>query len=32
MAQDLIIQPDASAVIVLDKDGSYHVHSSHHME
>ena len=30
LAQDLIIQPDAIAVIVRDKDGSYHVHTSHH--
>ena len=28
--RDLIIQPDAIAVIVRDKDGSYHVHTSHH--
>jgi hypothetical protein len=28
LAQDLIIQPDAIAVIVRDKDGSYHVHTS----
>jgi uncharacterized membrane protein len=26
LAQDLIIQPDAIAVIVRDEDGSYHVH------
>ena len=26
LAQDLIIQPDAIAVIVRDKEGSYHVH------
>jgi uncharacterized membrane protein len=26
LAQDLIIQPDAIAVIVRDKKGSYHVH------
>jgi uncharacterized membrane protein len=31
LAQDLIIQPDAIAVIVRDKDGSYHVRTSHHM-
>src|SRR6516162_10387950 len=31
LAQDLIIQPDAIAVIVRDKDGSYHVHTTHHM-
>ena len=30
LAQDLIIQPDAIAVIVRDKDGSYHVHTNHH--
>ena len=30
LAQDLIIQPDAIAVIVRDKDGSYHVRTSHH--
>ncbi len=30
LAQDLIIQPDAIAVIVRDKDGSYRVHTSHH--
>ena len=30
LAQDLIIQPDAIAVIVRDEDGSYHVHTSHH--
>src|SRR5580693_6116944 len=30
LAQDLIIQPDAIAVIVRDNDGSYHVHTSHH--
>ena len=30
LAADLIIQPDAIAVIVRDKDGSYHVHTSHH--
>ena len=31
LAEDLIIQPDAIAVIVRDKDGSYHVthHPSH---
>jgi len=26
LAADLIIQPDAIAVIVRDKEGSYHVH------
>ena len=31
LAQDLIIHPDAIAVIVRDKDGSYHVHTNHHM-
>jgi uncharacterized membrane protein len=30
LAADLIIQPDAIAVIVRDTDGSYHVHTSHH--
>ena len=30
LAQDLIIQPDAIAVIVRDKDGSYHVRTTHH--
>ena len=30
LAADLIIQPDAIAVIVRDKEGSYHVHSTHH--
>ena len=30
LAQDLIIQPDAIAVIVRDTDGSYHVHTTHH--
>ena len=30
LAQDLIIQPDAIAVIERDKDGSYHVHTNHH--
>jgi uncharacterized membrane protein len=30
LAQDLIIQPDAIAVIVRDQDGSYHVHTRHH--
>ena len=27
----LIIQPDAIAVIVRDKEGKYHTHTSHHM-
>src|SRR5580700_2398536 len=30
LAADLIIQPDAIAVITRDKDGSYHVTTSHH--
>ncbi len=30
LAQDLIIQPDAIAVIVRDEEGSYHVHTTHH--
>ena len=30
LAQDLIIQPDAIAVITRDRDGSYHVHTTHH--
>src|SRR6201993_3246291 len=30
LAQDLIIQPDAIAVIVRDKEGKYHTHTSHH--
>jgi uncharacterized membrane protein len=29
LARDLIIQPDAIAVIVRQEDGSYHVHTSH---
>jgi uncharacterized membrane protein len=31
LASDLIIEPDAIAVIVRDKDGSYHVHTQHHL-
>jgi uncharacterized membrane protein len=31
LAADLIIQPDAIAVIVRDEDGSYYVHTTHHM-
>ena len=31
LAADLIIQPDAIAVIVRDKEGKYHTHTSHHM-
>jgi uncharacterized membrane protein len=30
LSQDLIIQPDAIAVIERDNDGSYHVHTTHH--
>ena len=30
LAWDLIIQPDAIAVIRRDADGEYHVHASHH--
>jgi hypothetical protein len=30
LARDLIIQPDAIAVMVRDQDGSYHVHTSQH--
>jgi uncharacterized membrane protein len=30
LAQDLIIQPDAIAVIARDTDGSYHVRTTHH--
>ena len=30
LAADLIIQPDAIAVISRDRDGSYHVTTSHH--
>jgi uncharacterized membrane protein len=31
LAKDLIIQPDAIAVITRDKDGSYHTRTSHHL-
>ena len=31
LAQDLIIQPDAIAVIVRDKEGNYHTHTHHHL-
>jgi uncharacterized membrane protein len=31
LSKDLIIQPDAIAVIVRDKEGSYHVQTTHHM-
>src|SRR6476469_11193435 len=30
LARDLIIQPDAIAVIVRDEEGGYHVHTNHH--
>jgi uncharacterized membrane protein len=30
LSRDLIIEPDAIAVIVRDKEGKYHVHTSHH--
>jgi uncharacterized membrane protein len=30
LARDLIIQPDAIAVITRDEDGSYHVQTNHH--
>jgi hypothetical protein len=30
LAHNLIIRPDAIAVIVRDERGSYHVHTSHH--
>jgi uncharacterized membrane protein len=30
LARDLIIQPDAIATIVRDKEGKYHVNTSHH--
>src|SRR5215467_14875574 len=30
LSQDLIIQPDAIAVIERDEEGSYHVHTTHH--
>jgi uncharacterized membrane protein len=30
LAQDLIIQPDAVAVVQRDAEGKYHVHTSHH--
>jgi uncharacterized membrane protein len=30
LAKDLIIEPDAIAVIVRDADGKFHVHTSHH--
>ena len=31
LAHDLIIEPDAIAVIVRDADGKFHVHTSHHL-
>src|SRR5205809_560267 len=31
LARDLIIEPDAIAVIVRDAEGDYHVHTRHHM-
>jgi uncharacterized membrane protein len=31
LAKDLIIQPDAIAVIVRDEDGEYHVHTNQHV-
>ncbi len=30
LAKDLIIEPDAIAVIVRDREGDFHVHTSHH--
>src|SRR3954447_5435501 len=30
LADDLILQPDAIATIVCDRDGKYHVTTSHH--
>ncbi|HEV2375029.1 MAG TPA: DUF1269 domain-containing protein, partial [Streptosporangiaceae bacterium] len=30
LSRDLIIQPDAIAVISRSTDGSYHVHTNHH--
>src|SRR6266576_2359847 len=30
LARDLIIEPDAIAVIARDNEGKYHVHTSHH--
>jgi uncharacterized membrane protein len=29
LARDLIIEPEAIAVIVRDNEGKYHVHTSH---
>ena len=31
LARDLIIQPDAIAVIERDNEGNYHTHTSHHL-
>jgi uncharacterized membrane protein len=31
LAHDLIIEPDAIAVIVRDTDGKFHVHTHHHL-
>jgi uncharacterized membrane protein len=31
LAHDLIIEPDAIAVIVRDSDGKFHVHTQHHL-
>src|SRR5580692_3370254 len=31
LARDLIIEPDAIAVIVRDAKGDYHVHTHHHL-
>ena len=31
LAKDLIIEPDAIAVIVRDQSGDYHVHTRHHL-
>ena len=31
LARDLIIEPDAIAVIRRDKDGKFHTHTSHHL-
>ena len=31
LAKDLIIEPDAIAVIVRDADGAYNVHTKHHI-
>ena len=30
LARDLIIEPDAIAAIVRDREGKFHVHTSHH--